>query len=49
MDFSSMFSALNGGVWVDDVLFWTVAALTGVVGLIAVVNALDMFYEAEAG
>jgi len=48
MELSSLFGAL-GGVWFDDLLFWAVLAAAGVVGLVAVVNALDMFFDAETG
>jgi hypothetical protein len=48
MELSSLFS-LFGNAWVDEVLIWTVAAAAGVAGVFAVVNALDLFFEAEAG
>lgn len=47
MEIASLFSVT--GAVVDDLLFWGIAALAGIVGVFAVVNALDMFYEAEAG
>jgi len=47
MELSSMWSALTGGS-TDNLLIWTVAIAAGLVGLVAVVNVLDMFFEAEA-
>lgn len=44
MEISSLWSGL-GGVWLDDLLVWGVAALAGIVGLVALVNALDMFFD----
>jgi hypothetical protein len=38
-----------GNPWVDDLLVWAVAAVAGTIGLVALVNALDMFLDAEAG
>lgn len=38
-----------GGAWVDDALVWIVAAVAGTVGLVALVNALDMFLDTEPG
>ncbi|MBT2320978.1 hypothetical protein J7E62_01225 [Variovorax paradoxus] len=46
MELSSLFGAL-GAAWFDDVLLWTVLAVAGIVGLVAVVNALDAFFDAE--
>ena len=37
------------GPWVDDALVWIVSAVAGTVGLVALVNALDMFLDTEAG
>jgi hypothetical protein len=37
------------GAWVDDALVWIVAAVAGTVGLVALVNALDMFLDTVAG
>ncbi|CAN7661723.1 hypothetical protein LJR290_005196 [Variovorax sp. LjRoot290] len=48
MELSSLFGAL-GDTWIDGVLFWAIAAAAGVVGLVAVVSALDVFFDAEAG
>ncbi|CAN7684650.1 hypothetical protein LJR084_005578 [Variovorax sp. LjRoot84] len=48
MELSSLFGAL-GDAWIDDVLFWAIAAAAGVVGLVAVVSALDVLFDAEAG
>ncbi|MET0542640.1 MAG: hypothetical protein ABWZ88_12875 [Variovorax sp.] len=47
MEISSLFDAL-GGVAFDDMLVWAVALLAGVVAMIALVNAVDMFLEADA-
>ena len=47
MDFSSLLAFLDGE-WMDEVLVWAVAALAGGVGLVALVNAVDMFFEADA-
>ncbi|MEJ7686353.1 MAG: hypothetical protein WKG52_04780 [Variovorax sp.] len=48
MELSSLFGALDVH-WIDDFLVWAVAASAGVIGLVAVVNALDMFFDTEAG
>jgi hypothetical protein len=48
MELSSLFGAL-GDAWTGDVLFWAIAAAAGVVGLVAVVSALDVFFDAETG
>ena len=48
MELSSLLSAFDAP-WIDDVVFWAVAALAGVVGLAVVVNALDAIFDAEAG
>ena len=45
MEISSLWSGL-AAVSVDDVLVWGVALAAGIVGLVALVNALDMFLEA---
>lgn len=45
MEISSLWSGL-ASVSLDDMLVWGVALLAGIVGLIALVNALDMFLEA---
>lgn len=36
------------GNWLSEALLWTVACSAAVVGLVAVVSALDMFFT-EAG
>lgn len=46
MDFSSLVDVLNSPL-VDEVLMWTVAAIAGIVGVVALVNALDMFLDIE--
>jgi hypothetical protein len=48
MELSSLFGVLGDG-WIDDVLFWAIAAAAGIVGLVAVVSALDVFFDAETG
>lgn len=48
MELSSLFD-LFGNAWIDEWTVWAVALAVGVVGLVAVVNALNMFFEAEAG
>ena len=48
MNFSSLFQAL-GGIYLDDALVWGVALLAGIVGLVAVANAIDMlFFDTES-
>ena len=46
MDFSSLVNVLNSPA-MDDFLMWPVAGVAGTVGLVALVNALDMFLDAE--
>jgi hypothetical protein len=46
MELFSMLSALPDGS-IDNLLIWTVAIAAGLVGLVAVANVLDMFFEAE--
>jgi len=48
MEISSLFASFGNG-WIDELLIWAIALAAGVVGLVAVVNALNMFFEAEAG
>jgi len=47
MDFSSLLEALRA-IPLDDVLVWAVAAVAGLVGVVAVANALDMYLEDTA-
>lgn len=47
MELSSLFGAL-GGVWLDEMLVWAVAGLAGIVAVVALVNAVDMFLESDA-
>jgi len=48
VNFSSLFQAL-GGIYLDDALVWGVALLAGIVGLVAVANAIDMlFFDTES-
>ena len=49
MDFSSLFGLFSGGWWMDELLVWVVAFAAAIVGVFAIVNALNMFFEAEAG
>ncbi|WP_237288437.1 hypothetical protein [Variovorax sp. PAMC 28711] len=46
MEISSLWSSL-GSASLDDLLVWAVALTAGVVSLIALVNALDMFLDAD--
>lgn len=48
MELSSLWSWL-GGASIDDALVWGVAIASALVALVAVVSALDMFLDAEAG
>lgn len=48
MDFSSLVDVLNNPA-VDEFLMWGVAGVAGTVGLLALVNALDMFLDTEPG
>ena len=43
MEISSLWGGL--GVSFDDLLVWGVAVLAGIVGLVALVNALDMVLD----
>ena len=47
MELSSLFGAL-GGAWIDEMLVWAVALMAGVVGVVALVNAIDMIMESDA-
>lgn len=46
MDLSALVNVLNTPL-MDEILIWAVAAVAGTVGLVALVNALDMFLDAE--
>lgn len=48
MEFSSLFGVL-GSNWIDEFLVWAIASAAALVGLVAVVNALEMLFETEAG
>lgn len=48
MEPSSLFGMFGSG-WIDEFLIWAVASAAAVAGLVAIVNALDLFFEAEAG
>ena len=48
MELATLFTVL-GGPWLDEILIWTVALIAGVIGVVALVNALDMFLDVEAG
>ncbi|VTU38273.1 hypothetical protein H6CHR_05180 [Variovorax sp. PBL-H6] len=45
MELSSLFNTLDAA-WIDDVILWSVMAVTGIAGLAVVVNALDVFFDA---
>jgi len=46
MELSSLVNVLNSP-FMDEFLIWAVAAVAGTVGVVALVNALDMFLDAE--
>lgn len=46
MDFSTLVNVLNSPA-MDEFLIWVVAGVAGTVGLLALVNALDMFLDTE--
>lgn len=48
MEISSLLAFFQHA-WVDELLIWLVAGAAGVISVIALVNALDMFFDAEAG
>ncbi|QNK74290.1 hypothetical protein H7F36_03345 [Variovorax sp. PAMC28562] len=48
MGLSSLWGVLSSAS-VDDALVWGVAITSALVALVALVNALDMFLDAEAG
>ncbi|MBC7394511.1 MULTISPECIES: hypothetical protein [unclassified Variovorax] len=48
MGLSSLWGVLSSAS-VDDALVWGVAIVSALVALLALVNALDMFLDAEAG
>ncbi len=48
MELSSLWNVLAGAS-IDDALVWGVAVISALVALVALVNALDMFLDAEAG
>jgi hypothetical protein len=48
MDFSTWLHWL-GSISLDDLMVWGVGGAAGVLALIALVNALDLFFDAEAG
>lgn len=48
MELSSLLDFFSHG-WVDELLIWLVAGAAGLIGVVALVNALDMFFDAEAG
>lgn len=47
MELSSLFGAFDAAS-LDDLLVWVVALLAGIVAMVALVNAVDMFMEADA-
>jgi hypothetical protein len=46
MEFPSLFDSFTG-TWGDEILVWGVAAVAGIICLIALVNVLDMFLDNE--
>ena len=48
MELSSIWSVLSDAS-IDDALVWGVAIISALLALVALVNALDMFLDAEAG
>jgi len=48
MDLASLLSAVDG-VMFDELLVWGVALAAGVVAMVALVNAVEMFIDGEAG
>ena len=48
MELSSLWSWM-GGASIDDALVWGVAIASALVALVALVNALDLFLDAEVG
>ena len=48
MDFSSWLHWL-GSISLDDLMVWVVGSVAGLLALIALVNALDLFFDTEAG
>jgi hypothetical protein len=46
---SSLLFDLFAAGWVDDLLLWVIASAAALLALVAVVNALNMFIEAETG
>jgi hypothetical protein len=48
MELSALFGFL-GNASLDDMLVWAVTLVAGVAALVAMVNALDMFLDAEVG
>ena len=48
MDLSALFG-LFGESWIDELLIWVVASAAAIVGLVAVVSALNLLFETETG
>ena len=46
---SSLLLDMVASGWIDELLLWVIASAAGVLALVALVNALDMFFEAETG
>jgi hypothetical protein len=44
MEFSSLFDSFATH-WGDEILIWSVAAVAGCIGLVALVNVLDMLLD----
>lgn len=49
MELPSFLTAAFAGVALDDLLVWAIALLAGVGALVALVNALELFIDTEAG
>jgi hypothetical protein len=47
MVISSLFDFADAS-WVDPLILWAVAAVAGILVLVTVVNALELFFESES-
>lgn len=48
MEVSPLFD-IFGSSWMDDAMLWAIASAAAVLALYALVNALDLFLETDAG
>ncbi|MDM0013924.1 hypothetical protein QTH87_15930 [Variovorax sp. J22P168] len=48
MEASSLLGTF-GSSWMDDAMLWAIASAAAVLALYALVNALDLFLETDAG